>query len=337
MTRWTGTRRTGRWCGSTGWVAAVADTPSGMPDNRGRNRARLRRASRAVVYRTAKRRTCAAGGGRGVSRGRPGAGSAPGGRKRQRSLPEGPRPPAGSVRRSRIERGPIGRRPTEAAHGSAWRPRREPNPEGHRGSAPPDPCHPAPGGSLAAGQGAGGWRGWRGVPRRIRVVSRLGRTARSLRAACSAFTASTAHARRSLAPWRPLTRRRRRTRRPRRAAARRMKCPGCVPRMARTMGWIRWRRRLAPGRMDSRVRSAGHGAASGRRRRRHCCADRDGGVLLASRRGICGKAFSNNELRKWIRCRRRSFAPAKLPPIRQDGPRPSARAKLTRTNWLRSS
>ena len=118
--------------------------------------ARLRRASRAVVYRTiAKRRACAAGGG---PRGPPGAVrhriSA---RRAQASAIVTRRAETlgGSVRRSRIERGPQGRRPTEAAHGSAWRPRREPNPDEHRRSAPPELRHPAPGGQLARGHRTG--------------------------------------------------------------------------------------------------------------------------------------------------------------------------------------
>ena len=131
MTRWAGYPTDGTLVWFDGSVAAGADTPSGMPIG-ARTWARLWRTSRAVVYRTAKRRGCAAGGGRRVSPGRQGGASAPGGRKRQRSLPEGPRPLAGSVRRSRMERGPTGRRPRLAASGSVWqrsprtKPRRTP-------------------------------------------------------------------------------------------------------------------------------------------------------------------------------------------------------------------
>ncbi len=149
------------------------------------------------------------------------------------------------------------------------------------------------------------WRGWG--------------TARYLRAACSAFTASRLRARRSRAPWRPLTRLRRRTRRPRRATERRTKCPGLC-RGAwparwdgsdgggawRRVGWIQGSGRAATERR-------GGVKASRRRRRGHCCADRDGGILLAGRHDNFGKSALNNELRKCIRCRRRSFAPVKLP------------------------
>ncbi len=130
MTRCTGTRRTEPCCGSTGSVAAGADTPSAVPTNWVRIRARLRRASRAVVYRTANRRTCAAAGGRRGSPGRQGGASAPGGRKRQRSLPAGPRPLGGSGRRRRLERVP----PEAAA------PQTAPRPGGNqKGSACPTP------------------------------------------------------------------------------------------------------------------------------------------------------------------------------------------------------
>ena len=156
MTRCTGTRRTEPWCGSTGSVAAGADTPSAVPTNWGRIRARLRRASRAVVCRTAKRRTCAAAGGRRGSRGRQGAGSAPGGRKRQRPSPEwaetacGLRWPRANRARARRAAPSTGCRRIRLASSS--------RPGKHRRASRSAPAEPAPGrglGTLAAKAGSG--------------------------------------------------------------------------------------------------------------------------------------------------------------------------------------